>query len=267
MRAFSEVVKMNFKMYIQYKWTFAMSVFIEPIVFIINYVIFQSVYRYGETDIIQGYTVEQMVWFFTANLLVNAFVWNPCVGSMSSKILSGKLTNDLLRPISVFRYEMAECIASRFVSLLVDFLPGLVLYSLILPPRFVTIASFFKFLIVVIPAFFLNYLTASLIGICAMWVKNSTSLHAISNIMISFVGGSLIPMEFYPGWLSRLTDFFPYKYIYYWPIQFFLNKGSTQSQIFFGKILVIQFVWIGLLWMMYQAAWKSLLKTYGAVGG
>nr|MDE6853143.1 ABC-2 family transporter protein [Lachnospiraceae bacterium] len=172
MQAFMEVVKMRFKSYFQYKWTFAMSFLTQPIIFIIHYIVFQSIYQYGGKASIQGYSMEQMVWFFTANLLVNAFVWNPTVGTMSGKILSGKLTRDLLRPISVFQFEMADCVASRCVSFLVDFLPGLILYSLILPPRFVTVWSFLKFLIVVIPAFFLNYLTAALIGICAMWVKN-----------------------------------------------------------------------------------------------
>lgn len=266
MREFQEVVRIHFKSYFQYKWTFAMSFLTQPIIFVINYIVFQSIYQYGEKESIQGYSMEQMVWFFTANLLVNAFVWNPTVGSVSKKILSGKLTKDLLRPISVFRFELASCVASRAVSILVDFIPGLALYSLILPPKFLTPLSFLRFLVVVIPAFFLNYLTASLIGICAMWVKNSTSLHAVSNVMISFVGGSLIPMEFYPAVLRWLTDFLPYKYIYYWPIQIFLNKGVAQSEIFFVRIIVIQLVWIVILWGLYQIGWKQLLKTYGAVG-
>ena len=42
--AFVEVVKVNFKLLFQYKWTFAMSLFTQPIIFIINYIIFQSIY-------------------------------------------------------------------------------------------------------------------------------------------------------------------------------------------------------------------------------
>ena len=44
MEAFMEVIKINFKMLFQYKWTFAMSLFTQPIIFIINYIIFQSIY-------------------------------------------------------------------------------------------------------------------------------------------------------------------------------------------------------------------------------
>ena len=266
MEAFIEVIRMNFKAYIQYKWTFAMSLFSQPIIVLVNYFVFHSIYTYGGKEAIHGYSMEQMVWFFTANLLVNSFVWNPMVGSMSDRILSGDLTMNLLRPISVFQYDMADCAASRLVAILMDFLPGLVIYSLILPPRFLTPASFLRFLIVVLPAFLLNYLTSSLIGLAAMWVKNSTSLHAVSNVLISFVGGSLIPMEFYPDLLRRLTDFLPYKYIFYWPIQFFLNKNEASEMMFLWKIVGIQMLWIGILLLLYRVSWKRLLKRYGAVG-
>lgn len=266
MEAFVEVVRMNFKAYIQYKWTFAMSLFSQPIIVLVNYFVFHSIYTYGGKEVIHGYSMEQMVWFFTANLLVNSFVWNPMVGSMSDRVLSGDLTMNLLRPVSVFQYDMADCAASRLVSILMDFLPGLVIYSLILPPRFMTPGSLLRFLIVVFPAFLLNYLTSSLIGLAAMWVKNNTSLHAISNVLISFVGGSLIPMEFYPNLLRRLTDFLPYKYIYYWPIQFFLNKSQACEMMFLWKVVGIQMFWIGVLLLLYRVAWKRLLKRYGAVG-
>lgn len=265
-QAMKEVVRMNFKSYIQYKWTFAMSIFSQPLIVLVNYFVFHSIYTYGGKDVIHGYSMEQMVWFFTANLLVNSFVWNPMVGSLSGRILSGELTMNLLRPISVFQYDMADCAASRMVAIIMDFLPGLAIYSLILPPRFLTPVSFFRFFLVVLPAFLLNYLTSSLIGLAAMWVQNSTSLHAVSNVLISFVGGSLIPMEFYPELLRRLTDFLPYKYIYYWPIQFFLNKNQSGGGIFLWKIICIQMIWIMVLLLLYKIAWKRLLKRYGAVG-
>lgn len=266
MDTFVEVVRMNFKGYIQYKWTFAMSLLSQPIIVLVNYLVFYSIYTYGGKSDIQGYTMEQMVWFFTANLLVNSFVWNPMVGSMSGRILSGELTMNLLRPVSVFLYDMADCVASRLVAIVMDFLPGMIIYSLILPPVFLTPASMFRFLVVVLPAFLLNYLTSSLIGVAAMWVKNSTSLHAVSNVLISFAGGCLIPIEFYPELLRKITDFLPYKYIYYWPIQFFLNKNQAGETVFMGKIVVIQVIWIGVLMLLYRVAWKQLLKRYGAVG-
>lgn len=266
MRKFWEIVKINYKSLIQYKWTFAMSVLAQPFVMIVNYLVFYGIYSYCGKGQIRGYDMEQMVWFYTANLLVNSFVWNNIVGEMTYKIRSGELSNDLLKPMSVFTYGLSNTVASRMIAVIMDFLPGLVVYSLILPPSFMTPLSMLRFLLLMLPTFFLNYLLSFLVGLCAMIIKNDTSLQAVSGVMIAFAGGSLIPMEFYPGWLNMLLDFLPYKYVYYYPIQIFLNKYSGDVWEMWGKIIVIQGVWMIGLFIVYKMVWGRAVRRYCAVG-
>lgn len=266
MSKFWGIVKINYKCLIQYKWTFGMSVLAQPFVMIVNYLVFYGIYSYSGRGELKGYDMEQMVWFYTANLLVNSFVWNSTVGEMSYKIRSGELSNDLLRPMSVFTYGLANMLASRMIAVMMDFLPGMVVYSLILPPSFLTPASMLRFFVLMIPTFFLNYLLSFLVGLCAMVVKNDTSLQAISGVLVAFAGGSLIPMEFYPKWLNLLMDFLPYKYIYYYPIQIFLNKFSGDVWGMWGKIIFIQGIWILGLYVLYQILWGRAVKRYCAVG-
>lgn len=267
MKVFSEIVKISFKQLFQYKWTFAMTLLSQPILVLINLTLFKSIYAYNQTAIIKGYSLEQMVWFFNASMIVNSFVWNSTMNEISYKIISGELTADLLKPISLFKFLLAECFASRVIAQVMDFLPGMLIYSLIIFPKFLTPVSFMKFLILVIPAFLLNYLCSFLIGMTAMLIKNNSSLNAISNLLIAFAGGTLIPMEFYPKWLVYIADFLPFKYIYYWPIQFFLNKSTTNGFDNLIKIIILQFVWIGILYLAYKLLWKSMLKKFCAVGG
>ena len=266
MKKFWEIVKINYKSMIQYKWTFAMSLFAQPFVMIVNYLVFHAIYSYSQGEQIKGYDMEQMVWFYTANLLVNSFVWNNAVGEISYKIRSGDLSNDLLRPMSFFTYGLSSMVASRMIAILMDFLPGMVIYSLILPPGFMTPASMLRFLILMIPTFFLSYLLSFLVGLCAMVIKNDTSLQAISGVLIAFAGGSLLPMEFYPGWLEALMDFLPYKYVYYYPIQIFLNKCGGNIWEMWGRILCVQVIWILGLYLLYRLAWGRAVKRYCAVG-
>lgn len=267
MKVFSEVVKVSFKAMFQYKWTFAMTILSQPILVLINLTLFKSIYAYNQTSDIKGYSLEQMVWFFIAGMIVNAFVWNSTVRDISYKIITGELTMDLLKPISLFKFNLADCFASRTIALVMDFLPGMVIYSLIIFPRFLTAFSFLKFLAVVIPAFLLNFLCSFVIGLMAMAISNSTSLNAITYLLISFAGGTLIPMEFYPRWLAVITDYLPFKYVYYWPIQFFLNKsiaGGSQALI---RTLLLQLLWILIMYLCYRLMWKTMLKKYCAVGG
>lgn len=266
MKKFWEIVKINYKSLIQYKWTFAMSLLAQPFVMVVNYLVFSGIYSYIGHGQIKGYDMEQMVWFYTANLLVNGFVWNNAVGEMSYKIRSGDFSGDLLRPMSVFTYGLSGMMASRMIAILMDFLPGLVVYSLILPPSFLTPASMLRFVLMMIPTFFLSYLLSFLVGLCAMVIKNDTSLQAVSGVLIAFAGGSLVPMEFYPGWLEGLMDFLPYKYIYYYPIQIFLNKCDGNIWEMWGKIFCVQCIWLLVLYLLYRLVWGWAVKRYCAVG-
>jgi ABC-2 type transport system permease protein len=267
MKVFSEIVKISFKAMIQYKWTFAMTLLSQPILVLINLTLFKSIYAYNETSSIKGYSLDQMVWFFIAGMIVSAFVWNSTVNDISGKILSGELTTDLLKPISLFKYNLADCFASRVIALFMDFIPGMVIYSLIIFPKFLTAFSFAKFLVVVIPAFFINFLCAFVIGLMAMAISNNNSLNAITYLLTAFAGGTLIPMEFYPHWLVTITDFLPFKYIYYWPIQFFLNRSTANGTDILIKTLLFQLLWIGILYVCYKLLWKTMIKKYCAVGG
>lgn len=267
MKVFWEIIKTSFKVLIQYKWTFAVTLLSQPILVIINYTLFKSIYTYNEASTIKGYELPQMVWFFTGIMIINCFVWNSTVQDMSQKIISGDLTEDLLRPISIIKGELAFCFASRAIAMMMDLLPGMVIYSIIIYPTFLSPLSLLRFIAVAIPAFFLSFLCSFLLGLLAMSIKSNTSLMAISSLLIAFAGGTLIPMEFYPQWLVNFTNFLPYKYIYYWPIQFFLNKSPANQVHTMFQVLAIQLVWIIALYLLYKVLWKQMIKKFCAVGG
>lgn len=214
------------KVYLQYKWTFAMTLATQPILLLINMSLFSSIYDYNAIDTLKGYSFEQMVWYFTSVMIVQAFVWNNVSNQISRRIITGNLSLDLIRPISVFQVLMARSIASRFVAIIMDFIPGLILYSLILTPYFLTMRSLLMFLIVVIPAFFLNFILAYFIGITAVLTQNNASLISVINLIAAFVGGAFIPLEFFSANINKVLSFLPFKYTIYWPIQFFFKQST-----------------------------------------
>lgn len=266
MKIFWGIFKIQFKSLLQYKWTFFMSVLAQPIIIYVNYMIFSTIYNYSGDSELQGYGLTQMVWFYTANLIVNSFIWNSVVSDLSYDIRSGELSNILLKPITYFKYSMATALSSRVIAIFMDFLPGIIIYSIILPPSFLSISSFVRFLILMIPTFLLNYMVNFLVGLCAMFIVNSSSLNAISNVLIAFAGGSLIPMEFYPNWLSKFLDYLPYKYIFYYPIQIFLNKSVGEAWHYWFSIVCVQLLWIIVFLILYHFLWKISIRKYCAVG-
>ncbi len=138
MGKFAEVMKIAFKQLFHYKWTFAMSIITQPFLLILNLILFKSIYAFNGASEIKGYSLEQMVWYFQSYMVVMAFVWNSLANSISRDIITGDLAIHLLRPYPFFRFSLAASTASRMVAQIMDFLPGMVIYSLILFPSFLT---------------------------------------------------------------------------------------------------------------------------------
>lgn len=267
MAAFFEIIRMHFKVFIQYKWVYALTLVIHPVILFINTALFSSIYAYNQTQFIKGYSLDQMVWYFTAVSFIAVFVWNYTDQHISNRILTGELTIDLLRPVSLFRFELGNAMALRICGVLFEFAPGIILYSLLYFPRFLTVAAFLKFFILAVTAFFIYYLFSFLLGLSAFVIKSNTAIIDIRVAIMSIIGGSIIPLEFYPGWLNTVLDFLPFKYIFYWPVQFFLNKESVQGFSQLVRIFSIQVLWIGILYFLCQWLWKKAVKKFCAVGG
>lgn len=267
MQTFFEIIKVQFKTSIQYKWGFAITLIIQPIIMLINIALFRSIYEYNKVSFIKGYDVDQMIWYFTTVCFMFGLIWNYADTHLSDKILTGDLAIDLLRPIQLFRVEVARAIGLKIVTIFFEFLPGLLIFSLIYYPRFLTLSSLLKFILLAFMAFSLYFLFNFLMGLCAFIIKNNTSLIAIRTTFVTVMGGAVIPIEFYPKSFAQILDWLPFKYIFYWPIQFFLNQDNTRSGEALLKTFSMQLLWVIIL---YSCCWffeKKVFKKFCSAGG
>jgi ABC-2 type transport system permease protein len=267
MRIFIKAIHLNFKVYITYRKGFLISIIIHPIFLVLNIYLFKSIFEYNGTPEIKAYSLEQMIWYFAVTIFVWIFTVNFADRRMSQYILSGELGPLLLRPISIYQYELANAIALRTVGVLFEFLPDMVIYSLIYPPTFLTFTSFSKFLIVIIPAFLLNFLIKYLTGLSAIITQNSSSMNRVVGTLIALLGGAMIPLDFFPLWLQRVCDFLPFKYIFYEPVQFFINRGHATTTEALLHVLLMQFLWLIGLYILIRIVWFILMKKIVLVGG
>ena len=263
---FWEIVKYQIKEFIQYKASFAITIIIQPIMILINIALFTSIYAFNGTSQIEGYNLSQMIWYFNGINFVTTIIFNFTDLRLCQKILSGDLVMDLLRPISILKYELAYSIGLRLTALMVELTPSIVVYSLIYFPSFMTLFSILRFALTVFLAFFILYFINFLIGLSAFIFKNNGAMTSIKVLLISLLGGGAIPLDFYPKAVGSVLDFLPFKYIYYWPTQFLLNMKETQDIRVLVKVCLIQFLWIAVLYFVTKLLWKKSVQRFCAVG-
>jgi len=265
--AFLKVLEMNVRVFFQYRASFGISLVIFPIVLIVNVMLFESLYAYSGNDEIRGYSLTQMIWYFAAVPFVYVFIYNFAASRLSGRILAGELTMDFLRPLHIYYYEFAHAAASRIIGVSVEFLPTLFIYSLIYYPDFLTFASFFKFLIVAIFAFILMFQLNFIVGLTAFVLKENSAVSDIMNITLGLLGGAAVPLDFMPEAVQRVVQFLPFQYIFYEPLQYFLNQPDKAGVTPLLYTLLVQLIWIAALYVINRLIWAYFSKQFCAAGG
>lgn len=266
METFKEQVKIHVKQHIQHKWGFLFTLFVQPFILLVNYYIFTSIYQYNGTAEVKGYGVSQMIWYFTAVHFVSVFIWNNTHYNISSKVLSGDITIDLLKPVSLYKLELADAVGLRIVGVLLEFIPAVFIYSMIVFPEFITWKSIIQFFVTAVLSFFLYYNIGYLVGMLSFSLKRSGTVNAVKDVLVNIMGGVLIPLEFYPQAFAKILDYLPFKYIFYWPVQFFLNRFPDDGMLF-GRVIGLQTVWIIVFYVIDKLVTTLMLRRYCAAGG
>jgi ABC-2 type transport system permease protein len=85
-----------------------------------------------------------------------------------------------------------------------------------------------------------------MVSLLTFWEEAYWTLSMFSWALISFFGGSLLPLEFYPGFLRPLVDVLPFKYMSYSPVMIYMGRMSTMgsllvflNQIFFTLVFYL----------------------------
>lgn len=267
MNILCEYIKLNLKVFFQHKRAFFIMFVVNSAVVMIYLPLFRSIYAYNNSQNIKGYSLEQMVWYFAAVTFVNTCVHTFTDSRISTRIRNGNLSIDLLKPVGIMKIELGHGLGIKIPAILIQFLLPFFIYSLIIFPSFVTVNSVFKFTILNIGGFTISFLTNYIIGLIAFYIKNNNSIIRLKGFLFNFAGGAFIPLDFLPNWANNVLNILPFKYVYYWPIQFFLNSQKTQGTFIFYKILFIQLLWSVLLFTLGKFLYNKVIKNYCAVGG
>lgn len=266
MKGFSEIIKLEFKGCMQYKFAFMITILTQPLMLFINMALFTSIFQFNGATEIVGYNLGQLIWYNTCTGFIWTIVFTYTDYEISHRIVTGELGIDLLRPMSLLDYHFARAIGFRLTALLTELLPGILIYSLIYFPYFMTPLSVLKFIGSVTLSFMIMYMVSFLTGLVAFVLKRNDSIIGIKAFLINMLGGCFIPLDFFPPGIQSILAFLPFEYIFYWPTQFLLNTKLSQGTDTFLRIIGVQALMIVILYAACKFFWKRAAKRFCAVG-
>jgi ABC-2 type transport system permease protein len=109
----------------------------------------------------------------------------------------------------------------------------------------------------------LNFCISCLIGLSAFLVEDVAPFLWIYQKFIFILGGFLVPLDFYPGWLQVIAKLLPFSAMIYGPSKLFV----APSWELLGQVMLVQIAWIVALGFVLVISYRRGVAYLTVNGG
>lgn len=218
---------------------------------------------YGQKAVLLGYSKQQMITYY----IIVGYLFSSIYASLpiAQEIQDGSLSMYITKPINYLWHHYWLTLAKRTFRLLLG-LPILIIVFAVFKNDLYLVADFKSYLILLLTclgAINILFLFDVILNFLEFWLFQSSSIALISDTIVSFFAGTLIPIFFLPTYIQTIGNFLPFKYTGFFIIDSFLGKNSL-TQVLFG--VGVQIFWTLFLLFFVKIMWNRGLKKYEAVG-
>jgi ABC-2 type transport system permease protein len=248
---------------LSYHFDFIVGIITTPLALVIYYFLWRSIYEFAGATVIQGFTFPELISYYVLSMIVGFLTWSETDKWLERGIRQGSLTRDLVKPMAFMGQWLGFEVGMNAVNIVFQITPiffiGLLFFGL-LPASAVNIIAF---ALSTLLAFFLYFGLTFLNGLSAFWLQRITGMRRVRRVLIGFLGGSFIPLSFFPPGLQTASHFLPFEYIRFVPINIYLGRYPGWQVL--GQ-LGLQLAWIVALYALIAVVGQAAIKKYARSG-
>lgn len=219
---------------------------------------------YSGQPVAGGLTIPQLITYVTLARII-APIDMEFVQQMQQRVLSGEIASELIKPIPLSGYMLAQEIGRYLSRLLLRVLP-IALFVLLFTGMTLPQSPVYVLLFVVSVAlsfwlmFGINYIAA----LMAFWVTQLFSINVLKGQTVRLFSGALVPLWFFPASALPLLKLLPFASVAFVPIQLFLERVTLKEACF---DLCLQLLWGGIIWWLGRRIWNRAVRQLSVNGG
>jgi ABC-2 type transport system permease protein len=210
---------------------------------------------------IAGLTLRDTLWYL---LMAEAVLLSkPDLSrSISEAVKDGSIAYLLNKPFNFILYQFAIGLGDSLLSFVSNAVIGsALLWWLVGPPP--TLLGWPVVLLAVLLAWLLDFCINAMIGLSAFLAEEVSAFRWIYQKLVFILGGLLIPIDFFPEWLQRISFSLPFAWTVYGPARLFVDPTWER----FVNVVAAQAIWLlvlgGLLILFYRWAVTRLTINGG----
>ena len=238
MRLFWEVVRRAFSRHLTYR-TATVAGLVTNIFFgLVRASVLTALY--GDREVVEGLDVQSVITYtgLTQAVIVylSIFGWYDLMNAVHQ----GEIAADLLKPMRLFTFWLAQDLGRALVGLLLRGLTIMVVYALIFDLTYpVGVAQWGALVIALAMSWLLSFAYRFLVNLAAFWSPDAKGIGRFAFVIVMFFSGFLMPLRFFPEWVQALAYLTPFPHMLNTVVEIYLGvvTGSALAEALLAQAL------------------------------
>jgi ABC-type uncharacterized transport system permease subunit len=103
-----------------------------------------------------------------------------------------------------------------------------------------------------------------LVGTLALHIQSIMGVIRAKFLVVEFLSGLLLPLDFFPDSVRRLLVYLPFPHVSFTPLEIYLGRVRGGGAF---RELLVQLLWVGLLYMGGKLFWRYSTRRLSIQGG
>lgn len=267
MRQYISFFKLRFITNLQYRTAAIAGIFTQFFFGLLFIMVYLKFYETGTKNVAMN--LEQTItYLWLQQALFSLIYFYHREKEIVNMIKNGDVAYELCRPGNVYIKWFARIYATRLASVLMKFLP-IILVGILLPQPFkiippVSIYGLFGFLITLLLGSLLMASIDALLHVLTFYTIDADGILTSFRVVGELFAGGIVPVLFMPKFLQIISSYLPFQYINDVPFRLYLGLEDIGD---LSIIIGIQLIWIIVIIAFGTILSKKALKKVVVQGG
>ncbi len=258
-----------------YRGDFALGTLMRFLPIVTQVFLWTAVFSATSRADIAGYTRNDIVAYYLLTMIARAFSSMPgLAGGIARSVRDGSIKKFLVQPVDYIAFLLASRVAHKLVYYAVAVIPFAAVFWFcrdFFPPvpDTGTIAAFVLSLVL---SFLRGFFMEATLGMLGFWFMEVSSIVFGYMLVQYLLSGHMFPIDMLAGIptgipgmsLADVVTWLPFQFTAYFPAAVWLGKVQGAE---LTKGLIVEVVWVGIMFIACRAAWARGTRRYSAFGG
>jgi len=229
----------------------------------IAYYLWRSIYQGRE--VLRGMTFNQTFLYITvaSTLIVLLKTWSDW--EISSRILDGSIIMLLIKPINFQFFMLSQSLGFALMNLVSITVPSILFLVFVFKISIDIGIGLLFFPLALVLSFLLNATIDYIVGLTSFYTESLWGISSTKDIIITFLSGSLIPLQFFPEAMQKVLKLLPFQAMYHLPLMMLTEPNQPVGNYF--SMLGVQVLWLVVIFVLARLYYQRAVKVLRVSGG